>query len=93
MNPQYQPFPAADLRDEEVPLVEKQAISGNRSVSIAPFLSVRNGPKAIEFYQAAFGAQVLFRMDGENNDVVAELGVGDAVLAFGRVTGAQELQP
>ena len=40
--------------------------------SIAPMLSVRKGPKAVEFYQAAFGAEVLFRLDN-GESVVARL--------------------
>ena len=45
--------------------------------SIAPMLSVRNGPKAVEFYQAAFGAEVLFRMDN-GGSVVARMAVDGA---------------
>lgn len=41
-------------------------------------LSVRDGARAIEFYEAAFGAEVLFRVDGEDGAVVAELSVGGA---------------
>jgi PhnB protein len=37
-------------------------------------LSVRGGVKAVEFYQAAFGARVLFRLDN-NGSVVAQLAV------------------
>jgi PhnB protein len=46
--------------------------------SIAPMLSVRRGAQAIEFYQAAFGASVLFRIDGDGGSVVAQLSVGGA---------------
>jgi PhnB protein len=46
--------------------------------SIAPMLSVRNGAKAIEFYKAAFGAEVLFRIDDDSGAVVARLAVDDA---------------
>jgi PhnB protein len=42
-------------------------------------LSVRNGAQAIEFYKAAFGAQVLFRVDAEGGAVVAELSAGESV--------------
>jgi PhnB protein len=49
-----------------------------QTVSIAPMLSVRNGAKAVEFYKAAFGARELFRLDGEEGSVVAQLGVGEA---------------
>jgi PhnB protein len=46
--------------------------------SIAPMLSVRNGAKAIEFYRAAFGANVAFRHDDESGAVVARLSVEGA---------------
>ena len=36
-------------------------------------LSVRNGARAVEFYKAAFGAQVLFRHDEAKAGVVARL--------------------
>jgi PhnB protein len=43
--------------------------------SIAPMLSVRKGATAVDFYKAAFGAKVLFRLDGEDGGVVAQLAV------------------
>jgi PhnB protein len=46
--------------------------------TIAPMLSVRRGASSIDFYQAAFGATVLFRLDGDEGGVVAQLAVGDA---------------
>ena len=46
--------------------------------SISPMLSVRRGERAVEFYKQAFGARELFRLDGENGDVVAQLAVGEA---------------
>ena len=46
--------------------------------SISPMLSVRRGASAVEFYQAAFAADVLFRLDGEKGGVVAQLSVGGA---------------
>jgi PhnB protein len=48
------------------------------SVSIAPWLSVRNGPAAVEFYKAAFGAIERFRIENESGNVVARLAVGGA---------------
>jgi PhnB protein len=39
--------------------------------SIAPRLSVRNGAKAIDFYEIAFGAAEVFRLDAEDGFVVA----------------------
>jgi PhnB protein len=43
---------------------------------IAPMLSVRRGPAAVDFYVAAFGAEVLFRIGDES--IVAELSVNGA---------------
>ena len=40
-------------------------------------LSVRNGPQAVAFYQAAFGAEIIFRLDNEGT-VVARLAVDGA---------------
>jgi PhnB protein len=48
------------------------------TTSIAPMLSVRNGAQAIEFYMAAFGAAVLYRIDDDSGAVVARLSVGEA---------------
>lgn len=45
---------------------------------ISPMLSVRRGPKAVEFYQAAFAAEVIFRMDSPDGHVVARLSAGGA---------------
>ena len=46
--------------------------------TIAPFLSVRNGVKAIAFYKAAFGADELFHLDGPDGSVVSNLSVNGA---------------
>ena len=46
--------------------------------SIEPMLSVRRGAQAIEFYQSAFGAIVLYRIDAPDGAVVAQLFVGGA---------------
>ncbi len=46
--------------------------------SIAPLLSVRRGAEAIEFYQAAFGAALTFRVDAPDGAVVARMAVDDA---------------
>jgi PhnB protein len=47
---------------------------------IAPWLSVEDGTKAVEFYQAAFGARVLSRVGGDDGGVqVAQLSIGGAV--------------
>ena len=46
--------------------------------SIQPELWVDNPSEAVRFYEAAFGAAVLHRV-GDGDDIVAQLGVGDAV--------------
>ena len=46
--------------------------------TIAPLLSVRRGAQAIDFYIAAFGALVLYRVDAPGGAVVAQLAVEDA---------------
>jgi PhnB protein len=48
------------------------------NTTLAPLLSVRNGAKAVEFYQLAFGAEVLTRIDSEDGAVVAQLSVDGA---------------
>jgi PhnB protein len=45
--------------------------------SIQPELWVESPSKAVAFYEAAFGATVLHRV-GDTDDIVAQLGVGDA---------------
>lgn len=45
--------------------------------SIQPELWVENAREAVRFYGAAFGAEVLHQV-GEGDDIVAQLGVGDA---------------
>lgn len=53
-------------------------INATAKTSIAPMLSVRAGAKAIEFYKAAFGASVIFRVDAPDGAVVARLSVDGA---------------
>jgi PhnB protein len=48
------------------------------ATTISPMLSVRKGAKAVEFYQAALGAVVVFRIDAESGAVVARLSVAGA---------------
>jgi PhnB protein len=43
--------------------------------SIAPLLSVRRGASAIDFYQRAFGAREVFRIEDKKGEVVARLSV------------------
>ncbi|HEX7159592.1 MAG TPA: VOC family protein [Edaphobacter sp.] len=46
--------------------------------TLAPMLCVRNGAKAIEFYEAAFGAKVIFRMEDPGGSVVAQLSIAQS---------------
>ena len=48
------------------------------SNSIAPWLSVRNSAKAVEFYKAAFGAIEAYRIQDPDGNVVARLSVNRA---------------
>jgi len=50
--------------------------------SIAPWLSVRNGARAVDFYKSAFGATEVFRLDA-GGDVVAKLSVDGAEFWLG----------
>ena len=52
--------------------------ANDHKTAIAPMLSVRNGLKAIEFYEAAFGASELFRVGDPGGAVVAQLSVEGA---------------
>ena len=45
--------------------------------TIAPWLSVRDGARAVDFYKSAFGATEVFRMDA-GDSVVARLSVEGA---------------
>jgi PhnB protein len=46
--------------------------------TIAPWLSVRNSAKAVEFYKAAFGATEVYRLEDPEGSVVARLSVDGA---------------
>jgi PhnB protein len=46
--------------------------------SLAPFLSVRRGQQAVEFYIRAFGATEAFRIESPTGDVVARLVIENA---------------
>jgi PhnB protein len=48
------------------------------SCTIAPWLTVRNGEKALRFYQGAFGAAVVYRLEDPRAGVVARLSVEGA---------------
>jgi len=46
--------------------------------SFAPMLSVRNGARAVEFYQSAFGAIEVYRVEDSGGSVVSRLSVDGA---------------
>ena len=48
------------------------------AITLAPFLSVRRGIQAVEFYARAFGARELFRIQNDSGEVVARLSIGAA---------------
>ncbi len=59
-------------------MIDDPGSQTNIKCAIAPWLSVRNGAAAVEFYKAAFGAVERFRIESEQGDVVARLAVGTA---------------
>ena len=55
-----------------------------RLCTIAPWLSVRNSAKAVDFYKSAFGAKEVYRMQGDpGGPVVAKLSVDGAEFWLG----------
>jgi PhnB protein len=46
--------------------------------TIAPWLSVRSGAQAVDFYKSAFGATEIFRLEDPGGSVVARLSVDGA---------------
>jgi PhnB protein len=52
-------------------------VSADFQCTIAPWLSVRESAKAVEFYKSAFGAAEVYRLEGRDG-VVARLSVDGA---------------
>jgi PhnB protein len=48
------------------------------ATSLAPWLSVQKTAHAVEFYQAAFGAVEVYRLDGPEGSLVARLSIDGA---------------
>jgi PhnB protein len=46
--------------------------------SLAPMLSVRNGARAVEFYQVAFGVREVYRIESPDGAVVSRLSIDGA---------------
>ncbi len=64
-------------------MVADSAAGASPRCSIAPWLSVRGGVRAIAFYKSAFGAAEVFRFDGPGGTVVARLSVDGAEFWLG----------
>ena len=59
--------------------------------SISPILVLRDAHEAIDFYQKAFGAQVMFRQDRPDGKVMhAALKIGDSVVMLGEECSPHE---
>jgi PhnB protein len=56
---------------------------GPITCTIAPWLTVRNGEQALRFYQEAFGATVVYRLQDPGAGVVARLSVEGAEFWLG----------
>ncbi len=54
------------------------AVGSPVPTSIAPWLSVRNGARAVDFYKSAFGATEVYRLEDPSGAVVARLSVDGA---------------
>lgn len=49
--------------------------------TLSPYLVVKNGAKALEYYQKAFGARVIERHDAEDGKILhAQLQIGNSIL-------------
>jgi hypothetical protein len=61
--------------------------------SIAPWLSVRDGAQAVDFYKAAFKAAEVYRLDVPDGGIVARLSVDGAEFWLsGESPGAWQLE-
>lgn len=56
----------------------KSNVEDKPGLTIEPWLSVSNGADAITFYESAFGAVQVYRMDAPDGSVVARLKIQDA---------------
>ncbi len=67
----------------------------NLKSSIAPWITVRGGEKAIKFYKAAFDAKETYRLEDPGGGVVVKLSVNGAEFWISCESGenGQELEP
>jgi PhnB protein len=59
-------------------MILDSAGNGSYCCTIAPWLSVRGGARAVEFYKSAFGAVEVCRLEDPDENVVARLSVSGA---------------
>ncbi len=50
--------------------------AGVNKSSLAPWLSVRESARAVEFYKAAFGAVEVYRLEDPGGGVISRLSIG-----------------
>jgi PhnB protein len=48
------------------------------AASVVPWLSVRNGARAVEFYKSAFGASEVYHVEDPSGSVVSRLSIAGA---------------
>jgi PhnB protein len=66
------------ILQQEGHMVVNPAAGARFRCSIAPWLSVRNSARAIDFYKSAFGATEVYRLEDPGGGVVARLSVDGA---------------
>src|SRR3954449_8523214 len=64
-------------RSEKSSVRKQRKPAPSFTTTIAPWLCVRGGSRAVEFYKSAFGAVELFRI-GDGDSVVARLAIDGA---------------
>ena len=75
-------MPATRKKSSQKKKSSRRSVSSRKpapkiATTIAPWLCVRGGARAVEFYKTAFGATELFRM-GDGESAVARLSIADA---------------
>jgi PhnB protein len=61
--------------------------------SVTPYLTVHDAARAIDFYQQAFGAKEVMRMNGPDGKIAhAEIQIGDSIIMLGGETPAADLR-
>lgn len=71
-------------------MVLDSAAGASFRCSIAPWLSVPNGAKAVDFYKSAFGATEVYRLEDPGGGVVARLSIDGAEFWLSGESAEQE---